>query len=227
MNPKIKLALVATSAAGAAVSMIGQTTAALAGPSLDGTKFNNYAAGATYSLQAGQTISVTGNTNSFSITPFAVSASALPASAAGGSSLGNAGTSILTAAFDNNGIVASGLGAGTSSASTVSAPSFAVQAGVQNFGGQAASFGITTGANVLDGSGTLVFNTPTSLVLNQLATPAGGLATNSQGFASVVLTSNGSGSTVGVSTLTTVVGASATNGSVSDQFRVVNSLTAF
>jgi hypothetical protein len=234
VNTKIKLALVAASAASAAASIIGQTTTALAGPQLDGTKFNNYAATANYALQAGQSISITGNNNSFSITPFAVSDQALPTSVGGtgNSSLGNAGTSILTAAFDQNGITANGFGFSNTATtgSAIGAPSFAVQAGVINQGGQGVSFGITTGANVLDGSGTKSFNTPTSIVLNQVAgdpTTGAARATLSTGFAAVALFSNGSGTTVGVSTSTTTIGASATSGSISDQFRVVNTLTAF
>ena len=230
VNTKIKLALVAASAASAAASIIGQTTAALAGPSLDGTKFNNYAATANYALQAGQSISITGNNNSFTITPFAVSDQALPTAVGGtgNASLGNAGTSILTAAFDQNGITANGFGFSNTATtgSAIGAPSFAVQAGVINQGGQGVSFGVTTGANLLDGSGTKSFNTPTSIVLNQAGVP-GGAATSSTGFGNVLLTSNGSGTTVGVSTTTTTIGASATSGSISDQFRVVNSLTAF
>ena len=230
MNTKIKLALVAASAVSAAASIIGQTTAALAGPQLDGTKFNNYSATANYALQAGQSISVTGNNNSFSITPFAVSDQALPTAVGGtgNASLGNAGTSILTAAFDQNGINASGFGFSNTATtgSAIGAPSFAVQAGVINQGGQGASFGVTTAANLLDGSGTKSFNTPTSIVLNQAGVP-GGAATSSTGFGNVLLTSNGSGTTVGVSTTTTTIGASATSGSISDQFRVVNTLTAF
>ena len=223
MNSKIKLALVAASAAGAAASLIGQTTAALAGPELSGTKFNNFAATANYSLQAGQSISITGNTNSFSITPFAVSADALGSTGTGAflgnSALGNAGTSTLTAAFDTNGINANGIGAaGGGTGSSIGAPSFAIQAGVLNLGGQGASFGVTTGANLLDGSGTKIFNVPTSIVLNQAT---------ATGIPAIVLASSGTGSSVGVSTTTTTIGASIVNGSISDQFAVINSLTAF
>ena len=223
MNSKIKLALVATSAAGAAVSLIGQTTAALAGPELTGTKFNNYAATANYALQAGQSISISGNTNSFSITPFAVSADSLGSTGTGAtlgnSALGNAGTSTLTAAFDNNGILANGIGQNGSNFtnSTIGSPSFAVQAGVLNLGGQGATFGVTSGPNIADGSGTKSFNVPTSIVLNQ----------GSTGIATIVLASAGTGTTVGVSTTTTTIGASSATGSLSDQFTVINSLTAF
>jgi hypothetical protein len=138
------------------------------------------------------------------------------------------GTSILTAAFDQNGINANGFGFSNTATtgSLTGAPSFAVQAGVINQGGQGVSFGITTGANLLDTSGTKSFNTPTSIVLNQAGVP-GTAATSTTGFGNVLLTSNGSGTTIGVSTTTTTIGASAASGSISDQFRVVNTLTAF
>ena len=218
MNPKIKLALVAASAAGACASLIGQTTAALAGPELSGTKFNNYSATANYALQAGQSVSVTGNNNSFSITPFAVSAAVT--ATAGTAALGNAGTSTLTAAFDNNGIATTGVGTAVSGFANTAqgSPSFAVQAGVVNLGGQGASFGLTTGANQIDGSlGTLVFQVPTSLVLNQGA----------NGISTITVASTGTGSSVGVSTTTTTIGASSVTGSLSDQFSVINQLSAF
>ena len=224
VNSKIKLSLLAASAVGAAATIIGQTSAALAGPALDATKFNSFSAGADYSLQAGQSIEITGNNNSFSINPFAVSANANPAFTVGNAALGNAGVSTLTAAFDNNGISANGSGSfGTNNTnSTIGAPSFAIQAGVLNLGGQAATFGVTTGLNQLDGSGTQGFNVPTSVVLNQ----GTGTGTNA-GIPTIVLASNGSGSAVGVSTLTTVIGASAVTGTINDQFRVVNTLSAF
>ena len=217
MNPKIKLALVAASAAGAASSLIGQIPAAIAGPTLTGISNQTYNASATYNLQAGESFQVTGATNGF--TPFANTTGALAtgAGAAGtnsgaafalGTSLGNAGTSTLTAAFDRN-----GFGNSVNTGSTLSTPSFAVQAAVINLGGTGGTGGITTIASSNQ------FNTPTSVAFSQNTT---------SGIPSITVQANSSSTGItGVTINSQLIGASTTTGSLSDTFQVINSLSAF
>ena len=134
MNSKLKLALVAASAAGAAASLIGQIPAALAGPSLSGTSTQNFGAGAAFNLQSAQSFEAVGATSA-TITPFAPSAFTAAGVASSGGFTGtpiagllNAGTSTLTAAFDRNGFD----NTSTLTNSSLATPSFAVQAGIIN-----------------------------------------------------------------------------------------------
>ena len=215
MNPKIKLALVAASAASAAATVIGQVPAALAGPTLDSTSTQTYSAQGAFNLNAAQTYEVTGSSSSI-ITPFASSVNALGATAAalGGVQLSNAGTSTLTAAFDRN-----GFGGTVSTESSLATPTFAVQAGVIPLGGLGATFGVTTALATTTASNT--FQVPTSVVLNQ------GTGTN-QGVPSIVLIGSSSSTGIsGASTSSTSIGASAITGTFNDSFKVINSLSAF
>jgi len=214
VNPKIKLALVAASAVGAASSLIGQIPAALAGPTLTGISNQTFNASATYNLQAGESFQVSGATNGF--TPFAVTTGALTGAAgtnsgaafALGTTLGNAGTSTLTAAFDRN-----GFGNSVNTGSTLATPSFAVQAGVINLGGTGGTGGITTIASSNQ------FNTPTSLAFNQGTT---------SGISSITVAANSSPTGItGVTINSQLIGATTTTGTLSDTFQVINSLSAF
>ena len=215
MNSKIKLALAAASAAGAAVTMIGQASVALAGPSLTGITNQTYNAGASYNLQAGQSFSITGQISGF--TPFQASTGLLPGTTAGsisspafavGITEGNAGTSTLTAAFDRN-----GFGGTTTTASTLATPSFAVQGAVIALGGTGGTGGITTITS------TNQFNTPKGIVLNQ---------DDASGVPSITVTAASSPTAItGVNINSQLIGASAVNGSFSDTFQVINSLSAF
>jgi len=154
VNSKLKLALVAASAASAAASLIAQSPALAGG--ISSTQTNNYGAAATYNLGFGSAFSATGNTTN-TVTPFAATTGAL--SANGGTtasgviqtafSEGNAGTSTLTASFDNTGFASA-----LSTASTLNTPSFAIQAGVVPLGSEGATGGVTTAVGItLTGAG--------------------------------------------------------------------------
>lgn len=221
MNTKLKLALVAASAAGAAASLIGQIPAALAGPTLSGTSTQNFGAGAAFNLQSAQSFEAVGATSA-TIAPFAPSAFT---AAAGGSpsttggftgtpiaGLLNAGTSTLTAAFDRNGFDSL-----SSTNSTLASPSFAVQAGIIPLGGNFPTAGITTATT--DSSGTNVkTNLALGIVLNQNGT---------SGVPAITIAGSGGTSIIGASITSQSVGASQTTGTFSDTLTVVNSLSAF
>ena len=221
MNTKLKLALVAASAAGAAASLIGQIPAALAGPTLSGTSTQNFGAGAAFNLQSAQSFEAVGATSA-TIAPFAPSAftagTTTPTATNGGftgtplAGLLNAGTSTLTAAFDRNGFDTS-----VSNNSSLATPSFAVQAAIIPLGGNFPTAGITTATT--DSSGTNIkTNLALGIVLNQNA---------ASGVPAITIAGSGGTSIIGASITSQSVGASQTTGTFSDSLTVVNSLSAF
>ena len=215
MNSKIKLALVAASAAGAAASLIGQVPAALAG-GISSSQTNNFGAAATYNLSFGGSFSATGNSVN-TISPFAATTGALTANTLGtvpggitqtGFTEGNAGTSTLTASFDQTGFAT---GANTSSA--LATPSFAVQAGVISFGGEAGTGNITTAAST-----TGIITTPRVIALNTGANGATNIVLTGAGLNNGVLSASVTGTDIGASTL---------QGSLIQGLSVVTTLSAF
>jgi len=212
VNPKIKLALAAASAAGAASSIIGQIPAALAGPTLTGSTNKVYDAGAQFSLQSGQSFEAIGNYSGL-VTPFAVTAIQSDLGNVPVAGVLNAGTSTLTAAFDSNGF------ANTSgSSSTSGSPSFAIQAGIIQLGGNAPTAFVTTA-----GPATLKAGLSLGLVLNQgtgTGSNAGVPTINITGAAEV-------GGVIGASINAEAIGAIGTTGSLSNTLTVINSLSAF
>ena len=216
MNSKLKLALVAASAAGAAASLIGQIPAALAGPTLSGTSTQNFGAGAAFNLQSAQSFEAVGATSA-TIAPFAPSAFTAAGTTSGFTGtpiagLLNAGTSTLTAAFDRNGFDNTG-----SSNTTLATPSFAVQAGIIPLGGNFPTAGITTATT--DSSGTNIkTNLALGIVLNQNA---------ASGVPAITIAGSGGTSIIGASITSQSVGASQTTGTFSDSLTVINSLSAF
>ena len=206
MNSKIKLALAAASAAGAAASLIGQVSPAFAGPSLEAISTQTYNAGAAFNLSAGQSFSVTGDTGTSSIVLFQETIGSSSAISSSAEAVGNAGVSTLTAAFDRNGF-------GNTASTSVNVnqtPSFAVQAGIIQLGGTGGTGGVTTAAS------SQVFNIAPALVLNNGGIPA--------------IMVKGSGSPTGViaaSINNTSIGGSTVQGSVTESLNVINTLTAF
>ena len=210
MNSKIKLALVAASAIGAASSLISQIAPVLAGPSLTGNTTRSYGAGADFNLQSGQSFEAIGSTGS--VTPFAASATSAGLNNTPVAGVLNAGTSTLTAAFDINGFNNT-----ADTASTLATPSFAVQAGIISLGGTSPTQSVTTATAV----GTNAFKAGLALdiVLNQNA---------SSGVPSIVISGSSSPSgIIGASITSQAVGASATNGEFTNSLTVINTLSAF
>ena len=214
VNSKINLALAAAGAAGAVASLIGQIPSALAGPTLTGNSTQTYDAGATFSLQTGQSFEAIGN-YSGTVNPFAVTET--------GTGLGNlpvagilgAGTSTLTAAFDRNGFANT-----VNTGSTLATPSLAVQAGIIQLGGSAPTACVTTGPCV-NGVPTnaLKAGLPLAIVLNQNAT---------SGLPSVDLVGASSDTgIVGASITSELIGSTGATGSITDSLTVINSLSAF
>lgn len=212
LNSTIKLALATVSVAGTAVAIIGQAPAAFAGPGLESASNNSYTAGAAYNLNFEQSFSATGSSTSV-VTPFAITTGALPAGGTAPAPVvtqtglieGNAGTSTLTAAFNPIGVVG-----GTA---TANKPSFAVQAGVIPFGGQAGTGGVTTAAAT---SG--IFTTPPAVVLNQGTTGAAGITLTGSGTANGIIAASVNG---------TDIGASQVQGGFTQNLSVITSLSAF
>jgi hypothetical protein len=202
MNPKLKLSL---TVAGAGLAVIGQgsmMSEALAGPSLTGNSTQTFQAGADYNLQYGQSIEVIGNTTN-TLNPFQVTTGVVGTNV--GVIEGNAGTSTLTASFDRNGFGATG-----NTSSSLSTPSFAVQAAIVPLGGTGGTGGITTATS------TNIFATPKAVVLNQ--TSAAGISVIGAGTDTGI---------IGASITAENQGASNVIGSFTDSLTVINSLTAF
>jgi len=208
VNSKIKLALAAASAAGAASALIGQIPAALAGPVLTGNTTQTYNAGADYSLQFGQSFEAIGSYDGL-LTPFAVTENVSGIQNVPVAGVPNAGTSTLTAAFDSNGF------ANTSgSSSTSGSPSFAVQAAIIQLGGTSPTGFVTTSATPALKAGLTL-----GLVLNQ---------DTGSGIPSITLQGAGTpGGVIGASINTEAIGAIGTTGSLSNSLTVINSLSAF
>lgn len=208
MNPKLKLSLTVASASFALMSQAAFTTEALAGPNLTGNSVQSFSAGADFNLQSGQSLEVIGNTSN-TFNPFQVTAVNTSLSATSVGVLeGNAGTSTLTAAFDRN-----GFGATTNTGSTLSTPSFAVQAAIVPLGGTGGTGGITTATS------SNIFATPTTLVLNQ---------GTSSGIQTISVTGAGTDTgVIGASINAQSLGASGITGTFQDSLTVINSLSAF
>jgi hypothetical protein len=162
--------------------------------------------------ESDRTHSATGSSTSV-VTPFAITTGALPAGGTAPAPVvtqtglieGNAGTSTLTAAFNPIGVVG-----GTA---TANKPSFAVQAGVIPFGGQAGTGGVTTAAAT---SG--IFTTPPAVVLNQGTTGAAGITLTGSGTANGIIAASVNG---------TDIGASQVQGGFTQNLSVITSLSAF
>ena len=217
MNSKIKLALAAASAAGAAASLIGQVPLALAG-GLSSTQTNNFGAAANYNLTFGGGFSATGNTTQ-TISPFANTTGSRTAVAGpaptsttviqSGFTEGNAGTSTLTASFDQNGFGTTG-----STSSSLATPSFAVQAGIENLGGLAATGNVTTASGTQG-----IFTTPSVISLN---------TTGANSATTITLTGAGLNNGVLAASVTgTDLGASSVQGNLIQGLSVVTTLSAF
>lgn len=213
MNSKIKLAIAAASAAGAAASLIAQSPALAGG--LSSTQTNNYGAAATYNLGFGGAFSATGNTTS-TVTPFALTTGALSANGATTASgviqtaftEGNAGTSTLTASFDNTGFAT-----GDSTSSSLSTPSFAVQAGVVPLGSEGATGNVTTAVGTK-----FVATTPKVVAFSTAAGGAAGIILTGAGLNNGVLSASVSGTDIGAATV---------QGSLIQGLTVLTTLSAF
>ena len=215
MNSKIKLALAAASAAGAAASLIGQMPALAGG--LTSTQTNNFGAAANYNLTFGGGLSATGNTVQ-TINPFAgttgsrTSTGGAPSATTvnqSGFTEGNAGTSTLTAAFDQTGFAT-----GNNTASNLSSPSFAIQAGIINVGGEGATGNVTTASGALG-----IFTTPSVLAFN---------LTGANSATSISLTGAGQNNGVLAATFTgTDLGASSVQGNLIQGLSVISTISAF
>ena len=216
MNSKINLALAAAGAAGAVASLIGQIPSALAGPTLTGNSTQTYDAGATFSLQTGQSFEAIGNytgtVNPFAVTETQTGLNNLPVAGILG-----AGTSTLTAAFDRNGFAST-----VNTGSTLATPSLAVQAGIIQLGGRAPTACVTTGPCPGGIPGTTVkAGLPLAIVLNQGTGTNNGVPT-----VSLVGASSDTG-IVGASITSELIGATGATGSITDSLTVINSLSAF
>ena len=215
MNSKINLALAAAGAAGAVASLIGQIPAALAGPTLTGNSTQTYDAGATFSLQTGQSFEAIG-TFSGTVNPFAVTATQTDLDNVPVAGILGAGTSTLTAAFDRNGFANS-----VNTASTLATPSLAVQAGIIQLGGSAPTACVTTGPCPGGAPGSTVkAGLPLAIVLNQ-GTSAGTVNNIT------LVGSNTPDGIVGASITSELIGATGATGSITESLTVINSLTAF
>jgi hypothetical protein len=168
-------------------------SAAFAGPSLTGIESTRIQGTAQFNTSFGESFSVNGTTSA-AVTPFDVTTGltgmGAPAAGAAATNVGNVGTAVLAVTFLSAGdAIAAGAG-----------PQVQATSGIIQLGGSS-----TIG-------GSMLFNTPSAVILDQ--TSVSGI-------------SIGAGENIGASITGTQVGTSSLNADVTIVNQVINNLTAF